>query len=610
MVRTPSVFLWRECALTNANQDRISREPQPEIQRQNPKGKPWKLRLWPGIALALLFLFFKLVLPIFYAEAGVFSVLGGAVIGLALVIWWAIFSKAPSFERWGALALIVAAFFIAFQLIDPTLKITMMGMMFPLFAFPTFFVALVGWAWVSQKLSVTTRRLALVATIALVALIWSNLRVDGMWGEASLDFAWRWSKTTEDRLVADADSTKNQGVSSLATMTRQGQWFGFRGGERDGVVSQSRINPDWKAAPPKELWRKSVGPAASSFAVRGDVFFTQEQRGEEEWVTCYDVATGALIWRHSDTTRFADSHTGPGPRATPTLADHQIVTLGASGRLNVLDASSGQVIWSRDAAKDAKEDIPSFGFSGSPLVLDDIVVAALSGKLVAYDRGTGEPRWFGPDNSGSYSSPKLFSISGVPQILFTNYAGLTSISPQEGTHLWTHEWIPKARVAMPYATGDGGLLLSGGERTKLRRLNVNGDSGKWQVEEDWTSMRLRPYHSDIVVHRGHAYGFDGSILTCVDVATGERRWKGGRYGAGQILLLKDQDLIFALTEKGELKLVSAKPDGFQELASFPALKGKTWNHPVIVDDLLLVRNIDEMMAFQLPQLENTVTREP
>jgi outer membrane protein assembly factor BamB len=378
------------------------------------------------------------------------------------------------------------------------------------------------------------------------------------------------------------------------------EWPGFRGPNRDGNIPGVEIETNWATSPPVEMWRRPVGPGWSSFAVRGDLLYTQEQRGDDEVVVCYSVTTGEPVWRHRDAVRFWESNGGAGPRATPTLSGNRVYTLGATGILNALDARDGSVVWSRNATSDAGKKVPYWGIASSPLVVGDLVIV-YAGALVAYDLATGEPRWFGAARGVSYSSPHLVTIGGISQIMMLSGEGAASVAPADGTLLWEHAW-PGSNIVQPALTADGGVLISangmsGG--TGTRRLAVANGAGGWTAEERWTSIGLKPYFNDFVVHKGHAYGFDGSILACISLEGGKRKWKGGRYGHGQLVLLPDQDLLLVLSEDGELALVRAAPDQFTELARVPALKGKTWNHPALAGDVLLVRNGQEMAAFRL-----------
>jgi outer membrane protein assembly factor BamB len=178
---------------------------------------------------------------------------------------------------------------------------------------------------------------------------------------------------------------------------------------------------------------------------------------------------------------------------------------------------------------------------------------------------------------------------------------VVSVAPADGTVLWEHSWEGGA-IVQPAITEDGGVLINamsamGGVAT--RRLDVTHGSGGWTVAERWTSNGLKPFYNDFVMHKGHAFGFDGNILACIDLQDGKRKWKGGRYGNGQMVLLADQDLLLITSEDGELALVKATSDQFTELARIPALNAKTWNHPVLIGDRLLVRNGEEMAAFRL-----------
>jgi len=563
------------------------------------------LRLWPGILAVVLQWLAWLVLPKVVPEAALYAMLGGVFGGgLAVISWWLFFSRAPWLERVGAIVLMPVALFATLQIVHPSIANGAMGMLLPLYAIPVLSLALVGWAVASRRLSSGPRRASMVATILLACGVFTLLRTGGMSGAGDSDFHWRWTPTPEDRLLALADDEPRAPPSTPAAAKTGANWPGFRGPDRDGIVRGVQIATDWSRSPPDELWRRPIGPGWSSFAVRGDLLYTQEQRGDDEVVACYSVTGGHSVWRHHDAARFWESNAGAGPRATPTLNNGHVYTLGATGIVNALDAANGAVVWSRNAASDTGVKVPSWGFASSPLVVDDVVIVATSGRLVAYDLASGNPRWLGPAGGSGYSSPHLATIDKVKQILLQDGDGAISVAPATGTQLWKFPW-PSDGIVQPALTAEGDVLIGtgsgmgAGAGMGVRRIAVAHGAGGWTAEERWTSVGLKPYFNDFVVHEGHAFGFDGGILACIDLAEGKRKWKGGRYGHGQVILLPDQDLLLVLSEKGELALVAATPNQFEEFALFSAIEGKTWNHPVLVGDILLIRNGQEMVAFRL-----------
>ncbi|HEX6729503.1 MAG TPA: PQQ-binding-like beta-propeller repeat protein [Pyrinomonadaceae bacterium] len=576
----------------------------PQTDEVTPR-KP--LRVWPGVVLVVVQWLAWLVVPFFLPDYILFAMLVTAVCALAVVLWWLIFSRAPWYERVGALILIVLAVIVTKRIVHVSIATGSMGFLLFVMAIPVMSLALVAAAVISRRLSAGPRRAVIAAAIVLGCGVFTLLRTAGATGDFKNDFHWRWSETPEERLLlADAqgdDVTSPSPAAPSVTVKTEADWPGFRGPQRDSAVRGVQLKTDWSASPPVELWRRPIGPGWSSFAVHAGRLYTQEQRGNDEIVACYDVSTGKPVWKHSDPARFYESVGGPGPRATPTLSNGRVYSLGGTGIMNVLDDRTGAVVWSRNAVADTGAKIPGWGISGSPLIVGDVVIVAASGNLVAYDLATGNPRWFGPRGGNSYSSPQLLNINGVPQIVLMTSTGATSVALADGKELWNHAWPSDTRIMQPAVAADGELVISVGDGmggNGTRRIGVKNGSGGWTTEERWTSEDLNVSFTDFVIHKGHVFGFDWGTLACIDLNDGKRKWKSTQRGYGQLVLLPDQDVLLELSEKGELVLIKASPDQFTELARFPVLEGKTWNHPVLVGDVVLVRNDHEMAAFRLP----------
>ncbi len=454
---------------------------------------------------------------------------------------------------------------------------------------------------------------------------WYSLRIDSFYGGLIPRFAWRWSPSSEEAFIAyqsELRENENVTVDNQSLLESELDHPGFLGRDRDGVVRNIRIDSNWNIAPPRELWRHPVGLGWGGFAVVGQLAVTQEQREKEESVVCYDLRTGNQLWVHSDELRFRDEH-GDGPRATPTIADGLVYTLGGKGLLNCLDLSSGKLIWQQQALEKPKKNNLLWGMSGSPLVTDGLVFVTPGGgekrALIAFDSKTGESVWSAGDDRAAYASPMRTTLAGRDQFLIFNGAGLRSFS-HDGEPLWLVPWITqgekqRVNVAQPIvvepfsdANEDTSyVLISSGYSMGTALIKVSCDQDQWNVEEVWQSNFLKSKMSNFVVRAGYIYGFDSGIFTCLNLKTGQREWKRGRYGHGQVLLVDDVLLVQA--ESGAVVLLEATPEGHRELGRIDALSDKTWNHAALAGNVLVVRNDREAAAYELRLREDLVSAE-
>ncbi|MFQ5528136.1 MAG: PQQ-binding-like beta-propeller repeat protein [Thermoanaerobaculia bacterium] len=377
----------------------------------------------------------------------------------------------------------------------------------------------------------------------------------------------------------------------------------FLGPNRNTTVGELRLSRDWKAFPPREIWRREVGPAWSGFAVVGDFAVTQEQHGTEEQVVAYDLATGEVRWRHADATRYETTIGGIGPRSTPTIAGDAVYTLGATGLLNALVLETGERLWSRDILKEHDASNREWGKSCSPLVVGDLVVVSAGGirdqSLVAYERETGELAWAAGTDASSYSSPVLFTLAGHEQIVMRNQGSIAAHDPMTGKVLWSVDWpAEQPNVAVPLQLGPDRVLFSSGYGigSKVYAVSAAPD-GAFEAEMLWESPRMKAKFTNPVAYRGHVYGLDDGVMVCLDPSTGERCWKKGRYGHGQGILV--DDLLLLTTERGEVVLIEPNPEQLRVLGELVAFEGKSWNPPALAGSLLLLRTDSEAVLYEL-----------
>jgi outer membrane protein assembly factor BamB len=380
-------------------------------------------------------------------------------------------------------------------------------------------------------------------------------------------------------------------------------WTDFRGQNREGHYTEGPILTSFPAEGPQRLWRQPIGGGYASFVIADRRAFTIEQRRDREVVAAYDIPTGRELWTHGWKALFSEIMGGDGPRATPVWDSGRIYALGASGHFVVLDAQTGKPVWSKNILDENYAENITWGMSNSPLIVDEKVIVTPGGpngrSIVAYDKRSGERIWSALDDRASYTSPMLLTLAGRRQIVLVTATRLVGLSVEEGKLLWQFPWVTMYDInsAQPIATDANHLFVSAGYDHGSALIEISAAPDGFSARQVWEGRGLKNRFNSSVLYNGHIYGFDEGIFACIDARTGERKWKGGRYGYGQALLAGEHILV--LTESGDVVLLKATPEVHQEVASFSAIEGKTWNHPAIAGGILLVRNAREMAAYRL-----------
>ena len=405
----------------------------------------------------------------------------------------------------------------------------------------------------------------------------------------------------------EARDTRDDGTVEAASrppvVSGSSYWTDYRGPGRDGHYQETQIRSDWPSEGLPELWRQKIGGGYASVVVAEGRVFTIEQRRGQEAVAAYDFATGKQLWVNAWSAGFREAMGGPGPRATPTWHEGKVYALGAEGEFRALDDQTGQVLWRRNVLSENGALNLTWAMSGSPLVVDEKVIVLPGGpsgkSIVAYHKETGELIWRSLNDKQAYTSPMLVTLAGKRQVAMVSGPRLLAVDPEDGSLLWDYPWRTSydANCSQPLVVDQDHIFVSSGYGHGAALLKIVPDGDVFRAVEIWNKNTMKNKFNSSVLHEGHVYGLDEAILACVDVRTGERKWKGGRYGFGQVLLA-DGHLIMT-TERGDVVLVRATPEGHQELARFSAVSGKTWNTPAIADGKLIVRNQTDMVCYNL-----------
>ena len=411
------------------------------------------------------------------------------------------------------------------------------------------------------------------------------------------------SPETTETAPANTEADSLNGAPTDMVAERPGyDWPQWRGPRQDGISLETGLLNEWPEGGPPELWRIALGIGYSSVAVVGERAYTMFGDDSGEYVICIDVRDGHTLWKVESAGPFENIY-GGGPRATPTVHEGRVYTVGATGAALCLDASSGEKIWGLDVIAEFGGENLEWGLSASFVIVDDKAVVVVNGSdgksLVALNKDTGKTVWTALDDKAGYSTPLLIELDKKKQIVVMTGVAVVGVALDDGAELWRHPWITDldANAATPIFHA-GQLFISSGYDTGAALFDLAVNDGQVEATLVWETRKMKNLFTTSILIDGFLYGFHNKIFTCVDFATGKTQWSQRGFNQGSVLSADGKLIIYG--ERGTLALAEVSPVAYTEISSVKLHKAnKLWSIPTLSGQRLFVRNHEELICFDL-----------
>ena len=411
-------------------------------------------------------------------------------------------------------------------------------------------------------------------------------------------------------LVAPLGAAEPQPTPTTPSDAMTPSWHQFRGAWRSGLAADTGLARSWPEGGPAIRWQRPLGEGFASLAIADGRLFTSFSEADQEILVAFDSASGEEIWRRELGPKFEEFF-GNGPRSTPTIDGETVYAVGSRGHLMAVGAGDGDILWQVDlhqvypitqpqtltpvGATPPGPQLPVYGYAGSPLVVDDLLVVeagARGGKsFIALDKHSGALRWAALDTEIGYSSPIVVNLEGQRQIIALPGSDIVALSP-EGELLWRHPWA--WTTSQPLFVPPNRLLVSAENDAGALMLQISSEG---KAEEVWRSPRLKNAWNSSIEMDGYIYGFDNATLRCLRAEDGALMW--AQRGLGKGNLIHADGLLIVLTDKGKVVLAEADGQGFESKGEIQALSGRCWTPPALADGTLYVRNHEQLVALDL-----------
>lgn len=379
------------------------------------------------------------------------------------------------------------------------------------------------------------------------------------------------------------------------------EWTQFRGNDRNGISHEKELLNEWPETGLELIWKQKIGDGFSEICISNNVMYTLSSdtlvEPWSEYVGAYNMETGEQIWRTIIDSIFIDPDGwGNGPRTTPAIDDEYLYSYSSYGKLVAVAKADGKVKWTVDFMKEFGSRFPRWGFSNSPLLIDEVIITEAAATeergFVGIDKNTGKTLWTKGIASTTYNSPALVTMDGKKQVVFVNDTMLYSFD-KNGEILWTHRMPMRGGTSMVVYIEPNKFFVSTMGTIGSFLMEVNGT----ETKEAWTNTAMQNHWSSSVYFDGHVYGFSKAKLQCISLEDGNEKWSKRGFGKGSLIFADGKLLV--LSERGMLKLIEANPEMYVEKGSFQALDGKSWTAPSLVNGIVYLRNLTEMAAYKI-----------
>jgi outer membrane protein assembly factor BamB len=385
-------------------------------------------------------------------------------------------------------------------------------------------------------------------------------------------------------------------VILICSVAPAADWPNWRGPNFNGISNETGWDADWQDDEPKVLWEASLGPGFASMAVSDGKVYAMGNVDDKDILYCFDETTGDVVWKKSYDCPLLDKNHEGGPCATPTVEGDSVYTFSKDGDALRFKTSTGEIVWHVNLNKKFGFEHPRWHFSGSPLIVDDLIILNIGSSGVALKKEDGSIAWKSGKSESGYATGVLFDTGEQKSVIMPVSREIVAINPKTGDVIWRFPWKTSYDInaAEPVFSGDL-IFISSGYDHGCALLKIDGT----KVNEIWQNKNMRNQMSSSVLWEGHLYGFDGQVggkgqLRCLDFKTGQIKWSQSGLGTGT-LMMADGKLII-LGERGKLVIAEASPDGFNELSSKQILRAKCWTVPVLANGRIYARDANGRMV--------------